>query len=269
MRFRGALRWASPTPPAYIRGLSISADYIDVRIANPIANLTVAQIVSGCFDNPSFNAADPANGNSFCSQIKRYTAADGGTAVNGGSRAGQVVNDPVNPGVQSGYVNGKRIFYAGAQGTVSYNTKLTGIGLPGSFATSTTLYYVNRRLIDITGVGAVRTDGIVGDPKFQFQSTNRYLGDGWGISGTANYVGKEIATRTALSPDLREFNRFNPYVTVDGSIWFDAGDKFRLTLAVLNIGNKQYQNYLGYYNTGLGSIDSLGRRFSASVRLKY
>ena len=255
--------------PSYIRGLSVSADYIDVRIANPIANLTVAQIVSGCFDNSSFNAADPANGNNFCSQIRRYTAADGGTAVNGGSRAGQVVNDPTNPGVRSGYVNGNRIFYAGAQWNVSYNTSLAGLGLPGSFASSTTFYYVNRRLIDLTGVGAVRTDGIVGDPKFQFQSTNRYLGDGWGISGTANYTGKQIATRNALSPDLREFNRFNPYVTVDGSIWFDAGERFRMTLAVINIGNKQYQNYLGYLNTGLGSIDSLGRRFSASVRLKY
>ena len=55
--------------PRFIPRLSITADYVDITLKDPIANLTIAQIASGCFDNADFDASDPANGNSFCLQI--------------------------------------------------------------------------------------------------------------------------------------------------------------------------------------------------------
>lgn len=252
--------------PRFLPGFSISVDYVDIRIAQPISNLTVAQIDSACFDNANFNTADPANGNAFCSQIQRYPVGyTASTAVNGGSRAGQVVNDPLNPGVTSGFVNGNRVFFSGIQGAIDYNVSLAGLGLPGRFSTDNIIFYVNRRLNDPTGIAPQRTDGIVGDPKFQWQSTERYVGDGGGLSVTSNFIGKQIATRTALSPDLREFNRFAPYVTVDASVWVDVDKRFRVTFAVFNIANHQYQDYLGFINTGLGVTDAIGRRFNVAA----
>ena len=130
--------------PRFIPGLSVTADYLDIDISNPIANLTVAQIASACFDNTDFNTADPANGNAFCSRLQRYPAGTTQTAANGGSAAGQVVNNPAAPGVTSGFVNGNRIFFSGIQGTVNYTTRLNGLGLPGAFSANTTVLFVRR-----------------------------------------------------------------------------------------------------------------------------
>lgn len=253
--------------PRWIRGLSLSADWLHYDITDPISNLTVATIASACFDNTNFNLADPANGNAFCSQIRRY-APGTGKAANGGDNGGQVVADPLNPGVKSGYVNGNRILLSAIEGSINYSTLLTGIGLPGRFEFNTDLVYIRRRLVDITGVAPVRTDGTVGDPKFSFNSTMRYIGDVVGGSVSVIFIGQQSATRTALSPDLREFNMLDPYATVNSSIFFNVQKRFRLTLSVTNLLDRIGQQYYGYYPTGLIS-DAIGRRYTAGVRATF
>ncbi len=255
--------------PRFLRRFSLSADYINVVIRNPITNLTVTQIASACFDNPNFNLADPANGNTFCSQIRRYAPGQGGAAANGGDRGGQVVVDAANPGVSSGYVNGNRIAFSGIQGTISYSQPLDRF-FAGRFETDNTIFSLNKRLVDTTGVAPVRTDGTFGDPKFQFRSDNRIVVPGvGGFATSVNFSGKTIAARTLLSTDLREFNTLPAYATVDMSVWIEVQKKYRLTFSVTNVGDKEYQNYYGYQNgasTNVNGYDYLGRRFAVSFR---
>lgn len=244
--------------PRFIPGLQVSVDYIRINIENPIANLTIPQIASACFDNPEFDTADPANGNSFCSRIRR-------------DATGQVVSDPANPGVLFGFVNGNIIKFSGIQSSVDYRTSLEGIGLPGSFEASGEVLYVRRRLVDITGVAPSRSDGTLGDPEFSGQLNLRYFGKGWGTATSFNYVGEQLFARTSrgASPsDSREFDQLEDYVTVNSSIYFDAGKDFRFTFAVTNLTNRQGQKYFGSLIPA--SInDALGRRYSASVRIRY
>ncbi len=258
--------------PRFLKRFSVSADYINIVIRNPITNLSVAQIASACFDNTNFNLADPANGNSFCSQLRRYTTGQGGTAANGGDRGGQVIADPANPGVSSGYVNGNRIAFSGIQGTVSYSQPLDRF-FPGRFETDNTIFSLNKRLVDTTGVAPLRTDGTFGDPKFQFRSDNRVVVPGvGGVAASVNFVGKEIAVRTALSTDLREFNTLDSYATVDLSFWVEVQKTFRLTFSVTNVGNKTHQDYYGYLNPATltaNTYDLFGRRFAVSVRGQF
>ncbi|MGI4730515.1 MAG: TonB-dependent receptor domain-containing protein [Janthinobacterium lividum] len=251
--------------PRFLKRFSIGADYINVVIRNPITNLSVAQIASACFDNVTFNTADPANGNSFCSQIRRYAPGAGGAAANGGDRGGQVIVDAANPGVSSGYVNGNRIAFSGIQGTVSYSQPLDRF-FAGRFETDNTIFSLNKRLVDTTGVAPLRTDGTFGDPKFQFRSDNRIVVPGvGGLATSVNFVGKQVFARTALSTDLREFNTLDSYATVDVSLWVEVQKKYRLTFSVTNVGNKQYQDYFGYANPN-SYIDLFGRRFAVSFR---
>ncbi len=253
--------------PRFIRGLSLSADYVDIRLQNPISNLTIAQIASACFDNATFNASDPANGNAFCSQINRYATGQGGTAVNGGDRGGQVVNDPLNPGVRFGFVNGKRVFFSGIQGTVDYSTELSKIGLSGVLDISGNVLFVRRRVVDITGVAPVRTDGVFGDPKFSGQVNVRYISEEFGATTSVNFVGQQIATRVDSNPDLREFNNANAYATVNQSLYFLINKQYKMTIAVTNLFNRIGQSYFGYYPSTLLN-DLEGRRFSVGVNIK-
>ena len=126
--------------PRFIPRLSMTADYVSITLNQPISSLTVAQVASACFDNPSFNAADPANANSFCSRIRRQPN-------------GRVVNDPATPAVRVGFVNGEQIKYRGIQGTVNYDLPVRiGNVLNGRFSLGADGLYTLHRLVNITGV---------------------------------------------------------------------------------------------------------------------
>ena len=240
--------------PRFIPGLSIAVDYLDVKINSPIANLTVAQITGGCFDNEVFDAADPANGNNFCSFIRR-------------DAAGQVPADPANPAVVSGFVNGQRISFSGIQGVVDYQTGLDGIGLPGQFSIGGDVFYVRRRVVDLTGVAPARSDGIVGDPEWQGQLRLRYSNDTFGFSTNVNYTGEQLVSRFNRGPspnDTREFDEFNDFITVDASVFLTTPDEFRLTLSVTNLTNRVGQNSFGFV-VPASINDFLGRSFALGL----
>lgn len=244
--------------PRFIPGLQASVDYIRINIENPIANLTVAQIASACFDNPNFDTSDPANGNAFCSRIRR-------------DANGQVPADPQNPAVVFGFVNGNVIKFSGIQASLDYRTSVQAIGIPGSIQVAGDLLYVRRRLVDITGVAPSRSDGTLGDPEFSGQLNLRYFGEQWGLSTSFNYVGEQLFARTnrGSSPsDIRELDQLDDYVTVNASVYFDVADDLRFTFSVTNLTNRIGQKYFGEYIPASFN-DTLGRRYSASVRVRY
>ncbi len=254
--------------PRFVPGLSISVDYVNIKIKNPISNLSVATIASACFDNTEFNTADPANGNAFCSQIRRYARGEGGTAANGGDRGGQVVVDPINPGVSSGFVNGNRIKSDFIQAALDYNRSLSGLGLPGRIGIDGTAFYLRRRINDITGVAPSRSDGILGDPEWQGQLNLRYVGEGFGVTGSFNYTGEQLFSRFTRTTDIREIDQLDDFVTINPSMYFDVQDKFRFTISVTNLLNRVGQKYYGVIIPASYS-DLLGRRFAVTARAKF
>lgn len=262
--------------PKFVPGFSLSVDYIDINISNPIASLTVPTIASACFDNANFNTADPANGNAFCSQIRRY-ATGTGLAANGRDRGGQVVNDPANPGVTSGFVNGFRSQFNGIQAQIDYIRPLSGLGIPGRAGFDGTFFYVRRRVVDITGVAPVRTDGTlgIGDPTFQGQLNLRYVGEGFGFTLSGNYIGEQLFSRVTRGTDIREVDKLNAFVLLNPSLYVDVNPKFRFTFSITNLTNRYGQKYFGEIlpasqpTSGALGGDPLGRRFSVTARARF
>ena len=249
--------------PRFLPRFSATVDYINITINDPIANLTIAQVASGCFDNTSFNAADPANGNSFCSLILRDPAT------------GRVINNPATPAVRTGFVNGQEIQFRGIQGTTNYSLPLDMWGMDGTFTVGADMLYVQKRLNNITGVAPSRTDGIVGDPEFSGQLRLRYVEDTWGVNTTINYVGEQLLNRlnrtigvAGSGPDAREIDEYDDFITVSGGLFFDPAENFRLTFSVTNIFNRVGQEYFGIIIPGSVN-DQLGRRFAASARVRF
>lgn len=244
--------------PRFVPGLRLSADYLDIRIRNPIANLTVNQIAQGCFDNPAFDTADPANGNPFCSLIRR----DGD---------GQVVSDAQAPAVSTGFVNGQRIEFSGVQVALDYTAELDRVGIKGAVRIGADVFHLRRRLIDLTGVAPSRSDGVVGDPRWQGQLRLRYANAAWGLRAHVNYTGKQIVARDNRGPapnDTREFDHFDAFATVDTSVFVNAGEDVRLIFSVTNLFDRIGQNYFGYI-VPLSIDDALGRRFAVSLEKRW
>jgi outer membrane receptor protein involved in Fe transport len=251
--------------PRWIPNLQISVDYIDIEIADPIVSLTPAAIAGACFDNANFNTADPANGNQFCSLIRR-------------DANGQVPIDFTNPAVTTGFVNGALIQYSGIEGTLAYRTGLDGLGIGGNLLTSGSLTYVRERFNSPTGVNVQRTDGVVGDPEFRGQVNLQYVGKNFGFGTVLNYFGEQLVSRFNRGPspnDTREFDKFDDFVTVDANISFNTDNNFRFNVSVTNLFDRQGQEYFGFLipqtvqpGNALGG-DFLGRRFTASVTKRF
>ncbi|MBA4747323.1 MAG: TonB-dependent receptor, partial [Sphingopyxis sp.] len=245
--------------PTFIPGLAITADYVSISLNGPIANLTIAQIASGCFDNEDFDTSDVLNANSFCSQI------------NYGPN-GRVLADTQNPGVISGFVNGNEILFRGIQSTVNYSipvSEKSRIELAGD------LLYVRRRLVDITGVAPSRTDGTVGDPEFSGQLRARFVTPNYGATVTATYTGQQLTSRLNRQVgqpgqgfDAREIDKLNDFVVISGGFFIDPTDNFRLTLSVNNLFNRRFQTYFGE-PLPASFNDLIGRRFAVSARFSY
>jgi len=249
--------------PRFIPRLSLTADYISITLNGPIASLAVAQIAAGCFDNENFNANDVLNANAFCSRINRNPST------------GRVSGDPQNPAVRSGFVNGEEIKFRGIQGTIGYSLPLSGIGLGGTLSLGGDMLYVRRRLNNITGVAASRSDGQIGDPEFSGQLRVRYVEQNFGINTTVNFVGEQLFSRlnraigvAGSGPDAREFDELDAFATVNGAVFFDPTDDFRFTLSVNNVFNRQGQEYFGELIPASFN-DLIGRSFRASARVRF
>ncbi|RZJ98439.1 MAG: TonB-dependent receptor [Novosphingobium sp.] len=249
-----SLTWGALLRPRFVPGLTLAADYVRLRISDPIASLSMAQVAQGCFDNPDFDAGDPARGNAFCALIRR-------------DAQGQVVADAQNPAVTLGYVNGKRIEMSGVQAGLEYRTALSGLGVAGALEIGGDLFHLRRRLVDITGVAPARSDGVVGDPRWQGQLRLRYANKAWGIATNVNYTGTRAIALTGRgdSPnDTREFDHFDPFATVDAALFVTAADSYKLTLSITNLFDRVGQTYFGYV-VPLSINDALGRRFALSL----
>lgn len=272
--------------PRFLPGFRVSADYINITIRNPIANLDLPTITSACFDNTNFNAADPANGNNFCSQIKRYAPGQGGAAANGGDRGGQVVFDTVNPGVTNGYINGNQVKFSGVTTVFTYDRQLSDlhIPLPGSIHFGGNVLYVEYRQVDLTGVAPVRSDGLVGgsgtlgdpgillgDPKLSGNFDVVYKGANWGTNLNIIYTGKQIFSQTSRGPDKREFDALADFETFNAGFYFDIGPKqkgMRLNFEVTNLLNRQGQSFNGVLIPASYS-DLIGRTYSVGLHVRY
>lgn len=253
--------------PSFLPRFVLAVDYVNVEINNPIIFLDSDDIVAGCFDNPDFNVADPANGNAFCSLIRRNAAGTIGTLPDGttGDVGGFVINDPLNPGVTEGFANGVQFNYEAIQGVFSY-TLPNIFGGEGDLAFNGSALYTLNRDFNNLGVVVDRSDGTFGDPQFTAQLNTRYNTDDWGVLFSANFTGSQRAVREALSVEIREFNERDPFVLFNTSVFFDV-EEFRFTFSVTNLLDRQFQN--NYFGARNGTADLLGRRFAASVRTRF
>lgn len=194
----------------------------------------------------------------FCSPIRR-------------DASGQVPNDPANPAVTSGFVNGERVVFEGIQASLDYTSRLDRLKLPGAFSIAGELLFLKRRINDITGVAPTRIDGVVGDPEFEGQLRLRYFTDRFSIATYINYTGEQMVSRFNRGPqpnDVREFDQYEDFITIDLGLGYSVTKQFRLSAAITNVTNRVGQGYFGYIVPGAVN-DPLGRRFAVTARVTY
>lgn len=234
--------------PTFLPGFRAAVDWNQIRITGPIANLNATQIATGCFDNDDFDASDVQNANSFCSRIRRLPN-------------GQVVNDPLNPGVRTGFVNGSQIDFKGLTAEAGYNFEIDGIG---NFDINGTLFYLDTLDFNINGIVADPQAGEVGDPKWSGQLNVGYSRGNFAWDVQANYTGK-VAINVLDNVETRDRIIFDDHWLFNTTFSYRVKENTFFRFTVSNIFDKQPPFPLG----GVGTYDTLLRRFAVSLQYRY
>lgn len=141
--------------PRYVPGLTISADYYNIRVNGVISSVTAQQIANSCYDLPTLN-------NPFCSLFQRFRGPGTGSL---GEVPGQILGNSL---VQAPLNYARRV-RKGIDTNVSYNTSLSS-----KVRLSTQLVYVHSFKIsnytnpqDPTFENRILDE--LGDPRDEFQ----------------------------------------------------------------------------------------------------
>ena len=247
-----------------LRGLVLKADYFDIKVQNAISTIGAQNTLNQCG-----LTGDPQ----FCSLIVR---GPGGNLFTG--QTGFVINTNQNIGA---------ISTRGVDVGASYSLPVFG-GRLG-------LDFNGTYLIDLktdTGIPTTTGDGkfdcvgfhgtICGTPNPKWRHTLRATydpTDGVGLGFRWRHFSRARLDELSGDPDLGQMDptttaNIKSYDFFDGSVKFDVGDHYGLTVGVNNILDKQppiIGNEFGTAggNTYAETYDPIGRYFFAQARVRF
>lgn len=268
--------------PSFIKGLTLSIDYYNIKVENVITGLTGQTIINRCYDDP-----DGIN-NVFCQAVTRR-ATPGNVITNAtfdgqSSRRLQNAPDFTLPSGGSAFFNQPFNFAAlktsGIDADLSYNTTLganTKLSLRGIVS-----YLIKReQFTSITNPNfSTRVHGILGDPIWSGSfNANVDFGD-IRVGYNMRYVGRQVVQgfgwetffthqgRGPTNPDARPFARYKPMTYHNIRVGFDISDNFEFYSGVDNVFNRLPP----WDTTGVGddaNYPNTGRFYYAGFKAKF
>ena len=258
--------------PRFIRGLTISGDYLSVTVRNTIIPTGLSQASQLCYDNVTFNDTSAALGVNTCAFYNREPSAAGGTP-----------QFNLTNGFASGFINlgALRVRAVNASANYAFDAaSIFGGKADGKFTIAANVY----RLLNYTesGVGdfsdSQESAGSYFRPKLETKLSGRYENEKFFAQWTWNWFNK---TRS-FNANLGAFNTienqdalvFKAAGIHDVTVGFNATENFSLQFVARNVFDKQYTDAVGFasgasgINTA-GQVDALGRRFQVTARVKF
>lgn len=239
--------------PSFLPKLSLAVDWNRIKVKGNIAQLTSADIASGCYDNPNFDLNNPDAGNDLCKLFTRDRSPD---------RLGQLVSDPLNPGIRSTFVNGAYISFKGLTAAMNISpTPLDGIGLEGvNLSVNGNFYYVKELCTSNNSVTETCTQNTVNGPRYRAQLSATLQTGPFSLFTEVNHQPRALFDRT-FTAEQRDILEVGRLTTVNAAVGF-AEDDWSMRLTVTNLFDKMPPFPL---TTG----DLLGRRFVFRVTKSY
>jgi len=241
--------------PQFIRGLRISADYLDIKLRDAIAQFSASQILAACYDSPDFPS------NQFCDNFTRDA-------------------DPLDPQidfVQTQFFNAAELRYRGILGALDYRTKTPFLGANSSVGVNVSYQYLRTLTTKNDENSApITNDGSIGYPKHSAVVNLNYDNGPLGLFTSIIYTGP-VQIDPDAADNFREHPKYGSFTYVNGGVSFDIntianqgiGKGMTLRFVVDNIFNSKPDFP---FPAGGGSITyfpaELGRyfRFGASIK---
>ncbi|WP_263587682.1 TonB-dependent receptor domain-containing protein [Sphingopyxis sp. GC21] len=226
--------------PRFVPGLTITADWVDIRLRDAIILLGAGQTLDACYDAVAYPAA-------VCRQIDR-------------DPGGQVTF------VRTGYANAASMDFRGLTAEIAYRREIaadTALGL------SLNYFYLDK-LETRVGTGDIDTArGEIGNPKHSFTANVTVDRGPVNLLWQTQYYGKSVWNADA-APNALEYSGVGSWWLFNASLGVDVSKQFSLRLIVDNVFDAKppfpapAANGTITYYSGI-----LGRYFRASATAKF
>ncbi|GAB3345297.1 TonB-dependent receptor plug domain-containing protein [Lysobacter tyrosinilyticus] len=242
--------------PEFVHGLRVAVDYNKIKLTDQIFAQSVNDVLSACYDNPDFNAADVNNANAFCSVIRRQPGPLGSNP-----QAGQFDI------VQVRYRNGDFIKFGAWTGEVSYRLNA---GAVGDFTFDLNGQVLKHFESSTTGVTVDRSVGEVGTSKRQYALTAGWNKGHWGVNAGTRYL-SSAEFDLDNNADTQDILRLPSYYLVNAgaSYTFGPEDNGIVRFNVTNLTDKAPPLGSTPGELGIGTYDILGRRYVLSYTWRF
>jgi outer membrane receptor protein involved in Fe transport len=235
--------------PRFIPGLTLSTDYIDLKLTDQIVPTSLAQAIMTCYDSPTYPDTTAQLGTNTCANFSRgadFQIANGYSLgfLNLGSIQIRALNMSGSYPIELGSA-GRLTFRANAYHLIRYDTSASGD-------------FTDRQ----------RTAGTVLRPKWETQLNTRYDNGGFFTQITWNWQNKTRIFSSGLPATIEQYPYFTYAATsrFDFVIGADVNDRFRIQFNVNNLTDKNTYGDLGYQFQDY--VDQVGRRFQISAVTK-
>jgi iron complex outermembrane recepter protein len=226
--------------PRFIRGLTVSGDYVDIKVSNVITAFGSGDVLSACYDSASFP------NNPFCSRILR-------------DNAGQLSY------IVTGYANKDRLRYRGIVANADYRVRTPFLGDRSSVGVGVSYQHLFE-LSTTTGGTTTNTAGNIGYAKDKGVLTLTYDNTVFGLFTQFSYIGPSFQN-VNYAPNFVAANREKSVVFTNVGVTFDVAQRLRLQFNVDNV----FGTLPPYPSSGTNDVyfrGTFGRfyRFGATVR---
>ena len=249
--------------PSFIPGLTITADYFDIKVKNVITSPTVQQALNACYDSPNLD-------NQFCALFTR-AGADGGDA-------GEIPFQILEGSYQDRPQNYAQLRTRGIDTSVAYNRDFGFVKANISGVWSHTIQRDDFTDPSRPSFKNVLTSEL-GIPSDRFNiSTNLKFGS-FTIGHTLRWIDKmylntfedynSVNGEPAQNLDYASIKKYPVVVYNDVRFDLDVSDKFNFYGGVTNVGNENPPYGLTGVGEGSGIYDNRGRFFYVGATAKF
>jgi outer membrane receptor protein involved in Fe transport len=185
--------------PRFIPGLTITAEYLDIKLKNAITSFSATGVVNACYDSPDFPDND------FCDRVHR----DGANQLDF---------------VQTSYFNASSYHYKGVLAALDYRRATPFLGAGSRIGINMQYQYLDSLTQKATSTSApAHISGSLGYPHHSAVLNLNYQNGAFGWFSSFNYTGK-VKQETDVEADFREFNELDDVVFVNTGFSWDISN---------------------------------------------
>ena len=255
--------------PRFANGLTLSFDWVKIKLTNAIANFNLSSILQVCYDVPN---PDPA----VCGRFQRGAA---GTMLGDTDLSGQILGADIAPdgrGPRSGFINAGYLNFSGWSAGVEYTFNLDDYratsGLGGRFTFDFDYFRTENYESSVTGLGfdEVNSANTLGTPETKWKADFAYNNGNFGVIWTTRYTGEVKFSNTATIENYTPLTLSEHYMNDLSLSYRFNTDRWALKDLTARL---QVRNVFDvdppFGTTGIGGYDVLGRYYQIGLTTRF